>query len=193
MKGSPWYPGAAWRRLLAAAGMLALSACAGDDDRIVQAMDDAPEYQLAVGDEVRVRVFDHQDISGEYDINSKGEITFPLLRSVDAEGLTVEQLRTRIEKGLNETYLVDARVTVEILNYRPIYVLGEVRTPGSYSYQPGLTVHQIIATAGGFTRRAVTDSVTLRRQTRRGTRTFEVPKSTPVRPGDMIEVDRRLF
>jgi polysaccharide export outer membrane protein len=166
----------------------------GDDTQhLPPSLAQASAYKLSPGDEVQVRVFDHPDISGTYEVGSKGGLMLPLLNRVPAQGLTVEELRDRIEKGLNATYLVNARVSVELLNYRPVYVLGEVRSPGSYAYQPGLTVYHVIAKAGGYTRRAATDTVTLVRPGRNGPTRYEVPKWAPIRPGDMIEVDRRLF
>jgi len=184
---------AAFALLLALAG---LAGCGGGDDEslsVAEAIERTPAYRLSVGDEVRITVFDHPDISGAYEIDTTGAITFPLLNRVEAAGRSVPDLRRHIEERLNATYLVDARATVEVLNYRPVYVLGEVNNPGSFGYQPGLTVYQAIAAAGGFSRRAVTDKVTLLRRENDETRRLEVPKSSPVRPGDIIEVDRRLF
>jgi len=184
---------AAFALLLALAG---LAGCGGGDDEslsVAKAIERTPAYRLSVGDEVRITVFDHPDISGAYEIDTTGAITFPLLNRVEAAGRSVPDLRRHIEERLNATYLVDARATVEVLNYRPVYVLGEVNNPGSFGYQPGLTVYQAIAAAGGFSRRAVTDKVTLLRRENDETRRLEVPKSSPVRPGDIIEVDRRLF
>lgn len=175
---------------------LLLGACGGNGDTalsVAEALERTPAYRLATGDEVRITVFDHPDLSGTYEIDNTGEITFPLLSRVEAAGLTAAALRERVQDRLNARYLVDARATVEILDYRPVYVLGEVNDPGSYAYQPGLSVYQAIAAAGGFSRRAVTDRVTLLRQADGETRRLDVPKSAPIRPGDIIEVDRRLF
>ena len=174
---------------------LVLIACGGGGGppNVPPQLQTEPAYRLSVGDELRVRVFDHPDLTGRYEIDGKGNLTLPLLQRVQARGETLESLRARIQNGLNETYLVDAQVSIEVLNYRSIFVLGEVRSPGSYAYQPGLTVYQVIATAGGFTRRARTGTIQLIRNGPDGPRTYEVPKATPVRPGDMIEVNRRLF
>lgn len=153
----------------------------------------AADYRLAAGDELRIKVFDNEDISGEYQIDAAGNVNFPLVGQVKAAGLTVDQFSQDLTQRLNADYLVDPKVSVEVLNFRPIFVIGQVNTPGSYSYQPGMTVRQAVALAGGYTRRASTSSMTIIRQEGTGTIEVEADEDTPVLPGDTIEVDRRFL
>lgn len=153
----------------------------------------ATAYQLAPGDKVRINVYGHPDISGEFDVDGTGAVTFPLLGQVQAAGRTVAALKETVADRLDEDYIVDPRVSVEVLTYRPFYVLGQVERPGSYPYQPGMTVRQAIALAGGYTRRASTSSMLLIRPAEEGTKEYAAAESTTILPGDTIEVQRRLF
>lgn len=150
-------------------------------------------YQLASGDILKINVFGHGDISGDYEVDGTGQITFPLLGLVRAEGLTVEQLRVEIQQALNRDYLVEPRVSVEVLNYRPIYVLGQVNAPGSYPYSVGMTVRQAVALAGGYTRRADNDDMKLIRLENGIQKELEVQEEDTILPGDTLEVLRRFF
>ena len=150
-------------------------------------------YQLASGDILKINVFGHDDISGDYEVDGTGQITFPLLGLVRAEGLTIGSLRQNIEAALNRDYLVDPRVSVEVLNYRPIFILGQVGAPGSYPYSVGMTVRQAVALAGGYTRRASTEDMKLIRIESGVQKEYEVQEEDNVLPGDTIEVLRRFF
>lgn len=153
----------------------------------------AATYRLASGDRIQINVFGHPDLSGEFEVDGAGNVTFPLLGPVRAGGQTVEALRGQIETDLNRDYLVDPSVTVEVLNYRPFFILGQVNAPGSYAYQAGMTVRQAVALAGGYTRRARTSSMQVIRQTDDGPQELEVDENALVYPGDTIEVERRFF
>ena len=183
------------RIVLSALMVVTLAGCAGggEDLKPIESADVPTTYSLATGDRLRVSVFGHPDVSGEFEIDADGTITFPLLGPVDAAGKSVEQLKTHLAQQLDASYLVDPRVTVEVLNYRPFYILGEVGSPGGYPYQPGMTVQQAVALAGGFTRRAVTSEVTITRETDDGSVKLGAGQDARVLPGDTIRVDRRFF
>lgn len=150
-------------------------------------------YRLAVGDRLRIAVFGHSEHTGEFQIDSAGNVNFPLLGEVKASGLTVGEMKEKLRRDLGAKYLVDPRLSVEVLNYRPFFILGEVKTAGKYSYEPGLTVRKAVAMAGGFTRRAAKSEATLRRPTREGMKVYSVPLETKLLPGDTVEIHRRLF
>lgn len=150
-------------------------------------------YKLAVGDRLQIAVFGHPKHTGEFQVDSAGHINFPLLGEVEAKGRTVAQLRQNLKQELNENYIVDPKVSVEVLNYRPFFILGEITSAGQYSYEPGLTVRQAIAKAGGFSRRAARDEVILRRPSEQGMKVYNAELDTKILPGDTIEVRQRLF
>lgn len=187
-------PGVVLSLLVMAISALSMPSDAAAQSQVAQAQRAITEnYQLASGDILKINVFGHEDISGDYEVDGTGQITFPLLGLVRAEGMTIEQLRVEIQEALNRDYLVDPRVSVEVLNYRPIYVLGQVNSPGSYAYSVGMTVRQAVALAGGYTRRADNDDMKLIRMENGVQQELEVQEEDTILPGDTLEVLRRFF
>jgi polysaccharide export outer membrane protein len=153
----------------------------------------AEMYRLGVGDRVAIKVFGQNELSGEFEIDGSGQISYPLLGQLQAVGHTVDELRGVITDDLNRDFVVEPRVSVEVLNFRPFFILGQVNSPGSYPYVNGLSVRQAVAVAGGFTRRARQSEAILVRDGENGTRRFRATLNAPVLPGDTIEIERRLF
>jgi protein involved in polysaccharide export with SLBB domain len=151
------------------------------------------EYRLGSGDRLKITVFGQADMSGEFAVDGAGTVTIPLVGSIPAARLTVPELTEAITQKLAKDFLVDPKVSIDVLNYRPFYVLGEVKSPGSYAYVVGVNMRQAIAIAGGFTRRARQSYVTVFRDTRDGKETFDAELDAPVLPGDTIEAERRIF
>lgn len=175
---------------------LAASACAsGPDVDIAPPATAAEAYQLGPGDKVRVTVFGQPTLSGEYTITGNGDIAFPLVGNVPAGNASVEQLQEALRTKLAAGYLDDPRVSAEILDYRPFYILGEVNTPGKYPFAIGLTVEQAVASAGGFSYRANTRMVYIKRamETREWLVDLREQPAYPVRPGDTIRIGERFF
>ncbi|MDE1145969.1 MAG: polysaccharide export protein [Azospirillaceae bacterium] len=154
----------------------------------------ANDYQLGPGDRVRITVFGQADLSGEYAVDGTGILSFPLVGQVHAGSLTAGQLGHTLESSLSPNYLKNPRVSVEVLSYRPFYILGEVKTPGSYAYVSGMSVLNAVALAGGFTYRARDDDFRLTRTGKDGKKTqVDADPTTPVQPGDVITVRERYF
>lgn len=151
--------------------------------------DERPAYVLGSGDRLRVTVFNEDDLSGEYQVNDQGALSLPLLGQVQASGKTVLEFESFITDKFADSYLVNPRVSVEVLNYRPFFILGEVKNPASYPCAGGLTVLNAVALAGGFTPRAAKRSIKLRRAGAEK----EVEDDTLILPGDVITVPERFF
>lgn len=152
-----------------------------------------PEYRTGAGDKLRVTVFGHEDLSGEFQVDGAGYISFPLIGSVEAGDKTAKELGDAIAGKLKPDYLKNPRVSVEILNYRPFYILGEVKNPGSYAYVNGMTVLNAIALGGGYTYRGREDKVyIIRADDPNRTKQVASPDAI-VLPGDVIEVPERFF
>jgi protein involved in polysaccharide export with SLBB domain len=149
-------------------------------------------YRLGSGDRVRVIIFRHEDLSGEFALDGAGNFAMPLIGEIQAYGLTTRELEQRIVDKLKEGYLVEPQVSVEVLSYRPFYILGEVKSPGSYQYVNGMTVLNGVALAGGFSYRAKQNDFLLQRG---GSNTASRPVGgdTPILPGDIITVQERFF
>jgi protein involved in polysaccharide export with SLBB domain len=116
-------------------------------------------YRLGAGDLISISVYDEADLSLEVRIGLSGQISYPLLGDVVVTGLTPKLLELKLTSGLKGPYLVAPSVSVSIVEYRPFYVIGEVKKPGSYPFHPGLTVDKAISISGGFTERASKSSI----------------------------------
>jgi len=150
-------------------------------------------YRLGPGDQVRMTVFRHEDLSGEFEIDGEGFFAMPLVGEIMTAGMTARELENEIETRLKGGgYLVSPQVSIEVLNYRPFYIIGEVNNPGSYQYVNGMTLINAVALAGGFSYRADQDDVVISRGGSEGTRIEALP-DTAVLPGDIIEVPERFF
>ncbi len=171
-----------------------LTACAPGADLAPLPDYQAKGYGLGVGDQVRIITFGEDQLTGEFRVDDQGRIAMPLLGGVTAAGLTPQQLAGSITEDLRKRKLLrDPSVSVEVLAYRPIFVLGEVAKPGQYPYQPGMTVLTTVAIAGGFTYRGVQDYASVIRTTG-GTAVEGVAvPSAFVAPGDVIKVFERRF
>ena len=151
------------------------------------------EYHLGSGDKLRIIVFGEDSLTGEFFVSAGGKVSFPLIGDIDAAGLTIPQLQKAIEAKLADGYLKEPRVSAEVLNYRPFYILGEVMKPGEYPYTSGLTVLNAVATAEGFTYRADSHKVFIKRATSPGEHEYPLTTATPVQPGDTIRIGERFF
>ncbi|MFZ2100450.1 MAG: polysaccharide biosynthesis/export family protein [Oricola sp.] len=150
-------------------------------------------YMLGAGDKVRVTVFGQADLTNTYSVDQSGHIAFPLVGAVAARGHTVQQLEAQIAERLRSGYLRNPDVSVEVDQYRSVFIMGEVGASGQYSYAPGMTVQNAIASAGGFSARANQANVDITRQINGKVMTGRVLISDPLLPGDTIFVRERLF
>ncbi len=157
------------------------------------AVADAPVYTLGAGDRVKVSVFGESDLSGEFEISGAGSIAIPLVGKIGATGLSVRQLELEITRKLLDGYPKKPRVNVEVVNYRPFYILGEVKRPGSYSYVSGMTVLNAVALGGGFTYRAQKGRMSITRGNKTQDEGRPVKPEDVVLPGDIIRVPERFF
>lgn len=150
-------------------------------------------YMLDAGDKVRVTVFDQEDLTNTYNVDQSGYIAVPLVGPVPARGRTVQQLESEIAAELRKGFLRNPDVSVEVDQYRTIFVMGEVGAAGQYAYTPGMTVQNAIAAAGGFTARANQANADITRKINGRVMTGRVLISDPLLPGDTIFVRERLF
>ncbi|ANW04449.1 polysaccharide biosynthesis/export family protein [Bradyrhizobium icense] len=153
----------------------------------------AERYVLGPNDRIRLKVYGEPDITGEYEIDNGGQVSIPLAGHIKAAGATTRQLEKSIASALAKGIVRDPRVNVEIAQYRPYYILGEVKKSGEYPYRNGLTVMDAVASAGGFTYRANENKVFLRRAGSGAEETYPLDAPVPVYPGDNIRIPERYF
>lgn len=150
------------------------------------------EYRLGPGDRVRITVFGEDDLTGDFELDGSGMFSFPLIGAVTAQNQTVRELEATVATLLLDGFLRNPQVSVEVLNYRPFYIYGEVNEPGSYSYRAGMTVINAVAMAGGFTFRANENNIEITRRTSSRDALSAGPE-TIVLPGDVVRVNERFF
>ena len=181
--------------LLAVLICLSLTAAACSSSRAPLAPGPAPadqgkEYRLGTGDRLQITVFGHDDLSAkDIEVNSTGHISLPLVGDLQVIGHTPKEVEQMIVKALTPDYLTNPAVSVDVIQYRDFYIIGEVAKPGHYPYVGGMRVINAVALAGGFTYRAVEDEFVISRDGQQ----FSGGQGTPVSPGDVIEVKERYF
>lgn len=151
------------------------------------------DYILGTGDKVSITVFGHPDMSAEVEIDERGSVSLPLVGSVQLGGLTIRQSQSAIVEKLSPDYLKSPRISVAVKNYRPFYILGEVKQPGSYAYVNGMNVMTAVAIAGGYTYRARAGKAFITRAGKPEEGPQELAQDAVVMPGDVIEIPERFF
>lgn len=152
------------------------------------------DFLLAPGDKVRLVVFGEETLTGEYMIDPKGFITVPMIGEVEAAGMSEAILQQRIgEVFVSRGLLSKPLVTADIQTMRPFYILGEVKTPGSFTYQPGMDVFKAVAAAGGYTPRAAEGKILIDRWVEGRKTRMNADHNTPILPGDSLTVRERIF
>ena len=109
-------------------------------------------FFLGSGDEIIIRVWRNDDLNREVQIDPSGNIYLPLVGEIHTTGLTISQLREEITERLSK-YLVDPHVDVNVssLKSQKVHVLGEVKSPGTFSLETNTMAWEAISKAGGFT------------------------------------------
>jgi protein involved in polysaccharide export with SLBB domain len=167
-----------------------------------------PGYILSANDQVAVEVFGEEDLRTNGRLNPEGNLSVPLLGSIHLAGLTLTQAAAKLTDLYARDYLVNPKVNVMLLGYakRRFSILGQVSRPGSYempdSSPGGIDLLEAIAMAGGYTRIAAPERITVRRQAGGGDQIFKVNAKRftkgsgggfHVEPGDTITVGESIF
>jgi protein involved in polysaccharide export with SLBB domain len=190
-----------WLTLLAVAAFaVLLTSCGATSDlggvqnfADTAALPNTAAIKLEAGDKIHVIVYGEDNITGNYQVDTGGYIALPLAGSVKAAGLTPPELEKTLNTVFGKTSLNHPRVTVEVMSFRPFYVLGEVQKPGEYPYRAGLNVLSAIAIAGGATYRASSSEVLIQRAGVRTLQKFPQSPEVAVMPGDLVRVPESIF
>lgn len=190
MKRWPFLPLAWMLAALAGCGPPAAIGSAEINAEVGRAVE---QYRLGSRDKVRILVFNEPTLSGEFSVNGNGALSLPLIGEVSTVGKTTEQLKQDIETALANGYLREPRVSIDVLSFRPFYILGEVSKAGEYPYANGLTVLNAVATAEGFTYRAEKRVAYVRREGESQEKAYKLTPDLRVQPGDTIRIGERYF
>lgn len=150
-------------------------------------------YKLGAGDKVHVTVYGETDLTGDFEISGSGQMAFPLIGNVHAAGLSAPALGDLLTQQLAAGYLKEPRVAVEIVTYRPFYIIGQVNKPGQYPYVNGMTAVNAIALGGGYTPHAAEGVIYVRHEGEVKETRELASESTAIRPGDVVRVSESGF
>ena len=182
--------------LAASATVFVTSGCAQDRAPALSAEAAAAPrgpYRLGLGDKVRINVYGQPGLSGEFQVSGAGTVNMPLIGEVPAVDLTAKELETTLVQRYADGFLQNPSIVVEVYDFRPYYVLGEVERPGSYPAREGTTLLGAIATAGGFSYRANTKRIFIQRAGESVEYEVNPQTAITVNPGDVIRVAERYF
>lgn len=150
-------------------------------------------YLLDSGDRLRIFVYGQPNLSRTYIVDHAGQIPIPLIGTVSARGLTTNGLASVIRDRLGAEFVRDPQVTVDILQNRPFFILGEVRNAGQYPYVSGMTVETAVAIAGGYSERASQRTFRITRRIDGLVEEIDAPSDYVVKAGDTVFVYERFF
>ena len=150
-------------------------------------------YRLAAGDKIKIQVYGEDEMGLEAKLSDAGTLMHPLLGEITAKSFTIGELTNLITKELKGKYLVEPKVSVNIVEYREYFINGEVQKPGAYHYEPGLSVYKAISTAGGFTQRASRTGIYIISEKDGSQTPKEVSLDALVSPGDVLTIDESFF
>jgi polysaccharide export outer membrane protein len=154
----------------------------------------ASAYVLQLGDRVTVTVYDEPNLSGVYDVNPDGNLVLPLIGALNAVGHNPEVVAHAAESRLKRgKFLEEPHVTISVVEYRPVYVFGEVVKPGSYPYRTGLNALSMVTEAGGLTYRGSRSSVYIQHTGEQAWTEYPLLASVTILPGDLIRIPERYY
>ena len=152
------------------------------------------DYRLGSGDLMNIQVFGEEDLSMEIRLSDAGTISYPFIGEIKVKGMTIGELSDYITTQLKDGYLINPSVNVTISEYRQFFINGEVKDPGGFAFQPGLTLQKAVALAGGFTERASRSKIYITREGRSGEQnTFQADMLTKIQPSDIVNIDQSFF
>lgn len=166
---------------------------AGEALSAAATLDDFNTYRLGEGDTISIQVFDEPDLTLQTAVGASGSINYSYLGDIKVAGKSPVELERHIAGLLKNGYLVNPSVNITVTQYRPFYINGEVRSPGGYSYRPGLTLDRAIALAGGLTDRASTRKMFVTKANGDSSKEMKITMKFKVRPGDTITIREGFF
>ncbi len=150
-------------------------------------------YQFAMGDLIAISVYQEPDLSFQVRVSESGIVDYPFIGDVQLIGKTAAEVALTIrERLISGEFLVDPKVSINVVQYRPFYIEGQVRIPGTYPFEPGLTVRKAISIAGSFTERASRSNITIMRNSSEVDPADDI-LDEPIQPDDVITVAERFF
>lgn len=149
-------------------------------------------YLLGSGDKIQLSVYGQSDLSGQFTLDGNGSVSLPKAGVVVLANKTLRQAE-QVIAGRLALELKNPEVAVNIIEYRPIYVMGEVQHPGQFPFAPGMTVLNAVALAMGYKERADPSRITIVRASDPDRVARKATEATSLEPGDTVSVLQRWF
>jgi polysaccharide export outer membrane protein len=150
-------------------------------------------YSIRQQDVLNITVFDEDNLSGEYTVDTEGNISMPLIGKIAVADKNLLEAEQAIQNAYKEDYILNPIVEIKMDRYNPFYIMGEIKEPGSYEFQPGLNALKAVALAGGFTYRANQKLFKVYNEKDDFKVSREVPPNYKLIPGDVLVVKERFF
>lgn len=150
-------------------------------------------YNIGSGDVLHLEVYGEPELNLDLVVDAKGFIEYPFVGKIRVTGQSLELVKEEVVAKLKDGYFVNPQVTVIIKQYKPFFIQGEVKSPGSYPYEVGLTVRRAIALAGGLTERASKKKIYLTRATERSQGEKKVLMDQEMSSGDVLLIKESFF
>lgn len=168
-----------------------ITACATDIK--TYEMPVSKDFRLGTGDRMKIDVFREPDLSLETTLESSGTINYPLLGRIQVVGLTPHEIEQSLTERLSQGYLLNPSIRVSIIQFRPIYITGQVNRVGAFPFTEALTVGKAIALAGGITNIGSERKIYVIRELHSPNEREKASLDTPLFPGDTVVVEESLF
>lgn len=153
----------------------------------------ASAYDVSRGDVLHLEVYGESELSLDVTVDSLGFIEYPFVGRINVNGSKVEAIKKEIVDKLKDGYFVNPQLTIFVKNFKPFFIQGEVKSPGSYSYEEGLTVGRAIVLAGGLTERASKKKIYLTQANDKLGKEIKVTLDHEIASGDVILVKESFF
>ena len=185
-------------RVAAPAFALLATACASIGDGHILSVAELEQLHpnanlLGIGDKIRIGLYEDAAFNGDYEVGSDGAVSLPLIGTVAASGLTLDQLRSAIETALAQGFYQQPRIAIQLTSVPQIFVLGEVNRAGAFPYAPDMTLGKAAALAGGYTYRARMDVFAIRRAHGKTEVLVKSDQAMQLAPGDTVRMLERRF
>lgn len=148
------------------------------------------EYILKSGDVINIHVFNEKSLDLTTKIDTSGIINFPFIGEVRTLNRSTKEISKVISSRLKDGYFVNPEVHVSIIEYRPFYINGQVKSPGGFPYQPNITVSMGIALAGGLTDRASNSNWYIKKPSNEKNK---VTGENFIYPGEILIIEQSFF
>lgn len=150
-------------------------------------------YNINSGDVLHLEVYGEPELALDVTVDTLGFIEYPFVGKVKVLDNEVESIRNEIVTKLKDGYFINPQVTVFVKTYKPFFIQGEVKSPGSYAFEIGLTVGKAIALAGGLTERASKKKIYLIRASDKTQKEIKVSMSQEITSGDILQIKESFF